>query len=139
MSLQETISKEIITAMKNKDRERMDALRYLKSLFIQNNTSTKPIDDLSIVIGHVKKLQESLVNFPEGSELNTKTKAEIGVIMQYMPQPLKELEVKQLIDQIKVKLGKPNMGEIMKELTPQIKGRFDGKLASDLVKAALSS
>lgn len=138
MSLQEQINKDITQAMKSKEKEKLEALRFLKSLFIQNNTSVKPTDDLSIVISHVKKLQDSLVNFPDGSDLKTKTQREIEFISTYMPKPLNQNEVEMMIAAIKSKLGNPNMGEIMKELTPQIKGKFDGKLASDLVKKALS-
>jgi uncharacterized protein YqeY len=138
MNLQEQVNKDITTAMKNKEKEKLEALRFLKSLFIQNNTAVKPTDDQSILISHVKKLQESLVNFPEGSELKIKTQKEIEIISQYMPKPLSQSEVEALITQIKSKLTNPNMGEIMKELTPQIKGKFDGKLASDLVKNALA-
>lgn len=137
MNLQEQISKEIITAMKAKEKEKLEALRYLKSLFIQNNTAVKPIDDLSILISHVKKLQESLINFPEGSELKVKTQKEIEIISLYMPKPLTQTEVESLIKEIKTKLTNVTMGDIMKELTPLIKGKFDGKLASDLVKKSL--
>lgn len=138
MSLQEQVSKDITTSMKNKEKEKLEALRFLKSLFIQNNTSVKPTDDLSVVISHVKKLQDSLINFPEGSELKIKTQKEIEIISTYMPKPLTQNEVEVMILAIKTKLGSPNMGEIMKELTPQIKGKFDGKLASELVKKAIS-
>lgn len=134
MNLQEQISKDIIVAMKSKEKEKLEALRYLKSLFIQNNTAVKPTDDQSVMIGHVKKLQESLIHFPEGSDLKTKTQKEIEIISTYMPKALSQSEVEQIIKDIKAKLGAPSMGEVMKELTPQIKGRFDGKLASDLVK-----
>ncbi len=138
MSLQEQINKDITTSMKNKEKEKLEALRFLKSLFIQNNTSVKPTDDQSVLISHVKKLNDSLVNFPDGSELKLKTQREIEIISYYMPKPLLQADVEKLIKDIKSKLEKPNMGDIMKELTPQIKGKFDGKLASDLVKQALT-
>lgn len=137
MSLQEQISKDIIGAMKNKEKEKLEALRYLKSLFIQNNTAVKPTDDQSVLISHVKKLQDSLSSFPDGNEIKIKTQKEIEIISQYMPKPLTQNEVEMIIKTIKAKLEKPNMGDIMKELTPQIKGKFDGKLASDLVKQSL--
>ena len=138
MNLQEQISKDITSAMKNKEKEKLEALRFLKSLFIQNNTAVKPVDDQSVMISHVKKLQDSLVNFPEGSELKLKTIKEIEIISHYMPKPLSQTEVENFIMQIKSKLSNPNMGEVMKELTPLIKGKFDGKLASKLVKKALT-
>lgn len=139
MSLQEQISKDIIVAMKSKEKEKLEALRYLKSLFIQNNTAVKPTDDQSVLIAHVKKLQDSLINFPEGNEIRLKTQKEIEIISFYMPKPMSQSEVEDLINQIKNKLTTPSMGEVMKELTPQIKGKFDGKLASELVKKSLTA
>lgn len=124
-------------AMKAKDTVRLSAIRMLKAAFIQNNTAVKPTDDLSVVISHVKKLQDSLQMFPTGSDALVQTLKEIDALRPYLPQEMSEAEVKALIDQIKA-AGAKDMGAIMKELQPQIKGRFDGKKASDMVKAALA-
>lgn len=124
-------------AMRAKDAARLSAIRMLKAAFIQNNTAVKPTDDLSVVISHVKKLQDSLEMFPTGSDAFVQTLKEIDALRPYLPQEMSEAEVKALIDQIKA-AGAKDMGAIMKELQPQIKGRFDGKKASDMVKAALA-
>lgn len=137
MSLQEQINKDIVTAMKEKNKESLDVLRYIKSLFIQNNTSVKPTDDLSVVIGHVKKLQDSLESYTAGTEAHTKIMNEVKIAQAYLPQPLTEAEVVAIINDLKIK-GAKNLGEMMKDLQPQIKGRFDGKKATDLVKAAFA-
>jgi uncharacterized protein YqeY len=55
-------------------------------------------------------------------------------VKAYLPKAMEESEVVALIQDIKAK-GAKDMGAIMKELQPQIKGRFDGKRASDLVKS----
>jgi uncharacterized protein len=136
MNLQERINNDMKEAMKAKDTVRLSAIRMLKAAFIQNNTAVKPTDDLSVAISHVKKLQDSLTMFPEGSQQRLDTQAEIDALKVYLPQEMAEAEVKALIDQIKT-AGAKDMGAIMKELQPQIKGRFDGKKASDMVKAAL--
>jgi uncharacterized protein YqeY len=137
MNLQERINNDMKEAMKAKDTVRLSAIRMLKAAFIQNNTAVKPTDDLSVVISHVKKLQDSLQMFPTGSEAFNQTLKEIDALRPYLPQEMSEAEVKALIDQIKA-AGAKDMGAIMKELQPQIKGRFDGKKASDMVKAALA-
>jgi uncharacterized protein YqeY len=136
MNLQEQINNDIKNAMKSKETLKLEVLRFIKSLFILNNTSNKPTDDLSVVVGHMKKLQDSLTMYAEGTEHHTKLLNEIAVVKQYLPQELTETEVIKIIADIKSK-GAKDMGAIMKELQPQIKGRFDGKKASDLVKAAL--
>jgi uncharacterized protein YqeY len=125
-------------ALKSKQKERLNALRYLKSLLMENKTSTKPIEEMDVVIRHHKKLTDSLVNFPEDNPMHAQTVGEIAIIAEFLPKQLTEDEVKELIQGIKDKLDNPNMGAIMKELSPQIKGKFNGKQASDLVKAALA-
>lgn len=137
MNLQERINNDMKEAMKAKDTVRLAAIRMLKAAFIQNNTAVKPTDDLSVAISHVKKLQDSLAMFPEGSQQRLETQAEIDALKIYLPQEMSEAEVKALIDHIKA-AGAKDMGAVMKELQPQIKGRFDGKKASDMVKAALA-
>ncbi len=137
MNLQERINNDMKEAMKAKDTVRLSAIRMLKAAFIQNNTAVKPTDDLSVAISHVKKLQDSLIMFPEGSAQRVDTQKEIDALKIYLPSEMTEAEVKALIDQIKA-AGAKDMGAVMKELQPQIKGRFDGKKASDMVKAALS-
>jgi uncharacterized protein YqeY len=133
----EKINADIKTAMKAKEKERLEALRYLKSMLMENNTSKSPKEPMDVVISHVKKLNDSLKNFPEDNPLHAKTKQEIEFLKVYMPEQLDVAAVQKLIDDIKAKHDNPHMGVIMKELTPQIKGKFDGRKASEMVKSAL--
>jgi uncharacterized protein len=136
MNLQEQVNNDIKEAMKAKQQERLDALRMLKAEFIKNNTSTKPTDELSITVAHAKRLQDSLEMYQSGTPAYDKIVKELMVIKNYLPQEMSESEVVSLISEIKSG-GAKDMGAIMKELQPKIKGRFDGKKASELVKAAL--
>lgn len=138
MSLKDKISEEIKMAMKAKDKNRLNVLRYLKKLFIENDTSAKPVQELDIVVSHHKKTKESLNMYPEDSEQHSAILAEVATLEEFLPKQLSESEVVSLISEIKSSLDKPNMGAIMKELSPKIKGQFDGKKASELVKAALN-
>lgn len=137
MSLMDKVNSEIKEAMKAKQQERLDALRMLKAEFIKNNTATKPTDELSVAVSHAKRLQDSLELYQSGTPAYEKIVAELKVIQEYLPQALDEAEVVNMISDIKSK-GAKDMGAIMKELQPQIKGRFDGKRASELVKSALA-
>lgn len=136
MTLMEQVNNDIKEAMKAKQQERLDALRMLKAEYIKNNTAPKPTDELSITISHAKRLSDSLEMYEKGSDAHNKIVRELDVIKAYLPKEMDESEVVALINDIKAK-GAKDMGSIMKELQPQIKGRFDGKRASDLVKAAL--
>lgn len=138
-ALKDQISKEIIAAMKAKQKIRLNALRYLKKLFIENDTSAKKQPELDIVISYAKKVKDSISLYPEGSPQRVDLQAEVKVLEEFLPQPLSQDEVEKIIADIKSNLDSPNMGSIMKELSPQIKGKFDGKLASQLVQAALKS
>lgn len=138
--LKEVISKQIIAAMKAKDKPRLNTLRYLKKLFIENDTlqSGKPKPELDIVISYAKKMKESMALYPEGNPQRDELEVECTILEEFLPKQLSESEVVSLINDIKGKLENPNMGAVMKELSPQIKGQFDGKLASQLVQKALS-
>jgi uncharacterized protein len=134
MSMMDKVNNDIKEAMKAKQQERLDALRMLKAEFIKNNTATKPTDELTVVVAHAKRLQDSLEMYQAGTDAYNKIVTEHAVIKEYLPQAMDEAEVVKLIQDIKAR-GAKDMGSIMKELQPQIKGRFDGKRASDLVKA----
>jgi uncharacterized protein YqeY len=132
------ITDDIKKAMLAKDKERLDALRYLKSMFIENKTSGKaPLSEMDVLIKHVKKLKDSLENFPAENEIRKKTEREIAVLSEYMPSQLDEATVKGFIKDILAANPGHNAGLVMKELSPKIKGQFDSKLANELVKSAL--
>jgi len=133
----EQVNNDIKEAMKAKQQPRLDALRMLKAEYIKNNTAPKPTDELSVTVAHAKRLSDSLEMYEKGTEAHNKILAEMEVIKAYLPKAMEESEVVTLIQSIKAS-GAKDMGAIMKELQPQIKGRFDGKRASELVKAAVS-
>lgn len=137
-TLIETFNNDIKDAMKAKEKEKLQALRYMKSMLMENATSKKPTEEMDVIVKHYKKLKESLENYPVDHPMAIQTVVELEIVASYMPKQLSEEEVKEIIKNIASSLDRPNMGMIMKELQTQIKGRFDGKLASDLVKAALS-
>jgi hypothetical protein len=134
----EQITEDIKKAMFAKDKERLDALRYFKSMLIENKTSkTAPIPEMDVLIKHVKKLKDSLDSFPPENEVRKKTEREIQVLSEYMPKQLSEDVVKAYIQEIIAKTPGVNAGLVMKELSPKIKGQFDSKIANEFVKAAL--
>lgn len=134
----ETINQDIKEAMKSKEKEKLQALRYLKSMLMENATSKKPDEEINVIIKYHKKLQDSLENFPESNPLRTQTEYEIRIIEHYLPKQLSEDEVIQIIKKIQQDLDNPNMGSIMKSLSEEIKGKFNGKRASELVKELLN-
>ena len=133
------ITEDIKKAMYAKDKERLDALRYFKSMLIENKTSAKAASpEMDVLIKHVKKLKDSLENFPAENEIRKKTEREIIILSDYMPKQLDEAIVKGYIKDIIAATPGVNAGLVMKELSPKIKGQFDSKIANELVKAALA-
>lgn len=135
--MMDQVNNDIKDAMRAKDAMKLEALRMLKAEFIKNNTAAKPTDELSITISHAKRLTDSLEMYKAGTEAYDKILKEIEVIKVYLPKAMTEAEVVALINDFKAK-GAKDMGAMMKELQPQIKGKFDGKRASELVKAAFA-
>ena len=135
----ELITEDIKKAMYAKDKERLDALRYFKSMLIENKTSAKAASpEMDVLIKHVKKLKDSLENFPAENEIRKKTEREILILSEYMPKQLDEAIVKGYINDIIAANPGVNAGLVMKELSPKIKGQFDTKIANELVKNALT-
>lgn len=132
------LNEDIKLAMKASEKEKLAALRYLKSMLIENKTSKAPIAEIDVAIKHVKKLKDSLDSYPVDNPMVVKIQAEIEFLEPYLPSQLNEIDVIAIIKKIISSLDAPNMGLVMKELTPQIKGRFDGKRANDLVKENLN-
>lgn len=130
----ERVTEDIKAAMKAKDKGRLDALRLLKSAFIENNTSAKPKPDAEVAIAHVKKLKDSMEQFPAGSDEVAKIKSEIEYLASYVPQPLSKEDFESMVKEFVSSNPGADFGTVMKAITPQIKGRFDGREASQIVK-----
>ena len=136
-NLKDNISEQIKLAMKAKDKTRLNALRYVKKLFIENDTSSSPKPELDIIIAYAKKVKDSAALYPDGGDAQNEIYAEHKVLSEFLPAQISKEDVQSMINDIKAKLEAPNMGSIMKELQPQIKGQFDGKLASQMVKDSI--
>ncbi|MFK7826229.1 MAG: GatB/YqeY domain-containing protein [Oligoflexales bacterium] len=134
----EQVSSDIKEAMKSKQKDRLDALRMLKSRLLENKTSKKPIPEQDVAIKYCKMLKDSLEQFPKGSEQHAKVETEIEFLGPYLPEQLSEDKVRAIISQIVNEKEGADFGMVMKALSPQIKGKFDGKLASQMVKEILA-
>jgi uncharacterized protein YqeY len=134
--MMDKINELIKMSMKQKNKSKLDALRFLKSKLIENKTSEKPKDEQDIVISHIKKLRDSIDQYPEGHEQRNKIEEELSHLGDFMPKQLNESEVIALIQEIIQ--NQKNFGLVMKELSPQIKGKFDTKQVPALVKAELA-
>lgn len=147
------IKDDIKTAMKAHDSETLGTLRTLhsdiKNEAMKNGATPAQIEEsitdemcVDVLARSVKQKQEAIDILTKGGFMD-KVPAEeacIALYRKYMPAEMTEDEVKALIAEIKAATGASSpkdMGKIMKELSPKVKGRFDAKRASALVQEAL--
>jgi len=134
--MMDQINSAIKEAMKAKESEKLQALRFFKSKLIENKTAKKPQAEMDVLISHVKKLKDSAEVYPDGSEERAKIIREASFLDPYMPKQLTEGEVVAMIEEL-VAGGATQMSDFMRGLMPKIKGKFDGKRANQLVSEAL--
>lgn len=144
----ETLKNDIVAAMKEKNTLKLQTLRGVKGeVDLEHiNKKVEITDELIInVLSHqIKTRKESIKEFEKGNrqDLIDKTSLEIELLQTYLPKQLDQEEIISLIDQVfdKVKpASNKDMGLIMRELTPLVKGKADMSLVSSLIKEKLSS
>ncbi len=148
MSLTEQLQADMKTAMRGGDTHRRDTLRMVIAA-AQNAAKEKrqPLTDeeaLEVITREVKKRRESIEAFHAAGrdDLADKEQAEIEVLSPYLPEQLGEEEVRALVVAAVAATGASSprdMGRVMSQLMPTVKGRADGKLVSRLVNEELAS
>lgn len=144
-SLSEQISEATKVAMKAREKERVAALRLIHSEIRKVEIDKRiTLDDAGVVAvltRMVKQRKDSISQYEQAgrNDLAGAEQFEIDVINTFMPQPLDEGELQQLIAAATAGLtGMQQMGQVMAKLKPQVEGRADMGRVSALVKAALT-
>ena len=142
----EKLKQDMVEAMKAKDNERLTTIRMIKGDLDKEHIDKKREinDDLLIEVVNrgIKQRKDSIAEFEKGgrNDLIEKTQAEIEILQSYLPAQLSEEEVSLIIDeafQIVNPEGPRDMGKIMKEVQPKLKGRADMKKVSEIIKSKL--
>lgn len=149
MALFEQVSKDIVAAMKAKDKVALEALRNIKKYFIEAKTAPGAGDELSddaamkILAKLAKQGKDTAALYVEQGrqDLADEELAQVEVISRYLPKQLsaEELEeaVKTIIESVGA-TGAKDMGKVMGAATKQLAGKADGKAISALVKQLLA-
>ena len=147
MTLRERLQADTIAAMRSGDALRRDVLRMVQNA-IYNIEKAKKVtlsedEILGVVVHEVKTRRESVEAFRKGGreDLATKEEAEIAILTDYLPAALTDDELRALVDEAVAATGAASardMGKVMGWLSPKIRGRADGKVASGLVAQALA-
>ncbi|MCR9249782.1 MAG: GatB/YqeY domain-containing protein [bacterium] len=150
MSLKSQIEADIKQAMLAKDKDKLRALRAIKSLILLAETekggSGEITEDseMKILTKAVKQRKDSLGVYEQQGrdDLAEVERAEIAIIEAYLPKQLSEEEVKSEIQGIISQVGAESMkdmGKVMGIATKKLAGKADGKIISGIVKELLSN
>ena len=147
MNLIDRIEGDLKTAMLEKDNERRDTLRLmLASLRSAEKELQRPLHDeeeLQVLQRERKKRAEAAEAFrAAGREQQADAEElELEVLAEFMPEPLSEDELEEIVDNAIAETGATNMrdlGRVMADVMPQIAGRADGSAVSQLVREKLA-
>lgn len=148
MSLQNTINEHIKKAMFAKDKDKLAALRAVKSAFIvemAKDGSDSVDDDIAekIITKLVKQRKESASIFSEQGrkDLAKDEISQLEHLQVYLPEQMTEEEVRKVVKEVVLQSGASSladMGKCMGLLMDKLKGNADGKLISQLLREELS-
>jgi len=155
MTLKEKIQEDLNSAIKSKREIETSTLRMLSAAILNKEKEKRyksgksediPLTDeeiTEVVFNEVKKRKEAIELYEKGDrqELADKEKKEAEILQKYLPEQLTEEEVKKLVKEAITKVGakeQKDMGKVMAELMPQVKGKADGGLVSKVVKELLA-
>ena len=149
MELFEKVSKDIVAAMKAKDKVTLEALRNIKKVFIEAKTAPGANDTLDDAAA-LKILQKLAKQGHDSADLYTQQNrpdlaeaeiAQVKVIESYLPKALSAEEIEAAVKEIIAQTGASSikdMGKVMGVASKQLAGKADGKAISDVVKKLLA-
>lgn len=148
MSLEQTLSADIVTAMKARDQMRLTALRMLKTALtnksIEKGRALDSAEELQVVAMLVKQRRDSIEQFTKGGrqDLADKEQAEILILNAYQPASASDDEITAAVAAAVAETGgssAKDMGKVMKAVMAALAGKtVDGKKVSEAVKARLA-
>ncbi|MCB5196421.1 GatB/YqeY domain-containing protein [Deefgea salmonis] len=146
MTLKARITADMKTAMKEKQADRLGAIRLLLAAIKQREVDERiELDDAAItaiIDKMLKQRKDSITQFEAAArqDLADKEKFEVAVLIEYMPQQLSAEEIGAIVDAAIATHGATAaaMGKIMAEIKPQLAGRADMAEVSKLVKARMA-
>ena len=146
MGFKEGLTRDITAAMKAGEKLKTSTLRLLLNA-VKNREKElrRDLDDAEaaqIVNTLTRQRQDSIEQFTRGgrTDLAQKEQEEIDILKAYMPEQLSEEEVLSIVKKGAERIGASSMkdmGRLMKEVMPEVKGRADGRVVNDMVKKTL--
>lgn len=147
MTLKEQLLEDMKTAMRDKDTVRKETIQMVRSGVLQVEKDQKvTLDDegvITVIAKEVKRRRDVLPDYEKSgrTELIDGIKAEIDVLLRYLPSQLTEEELEPIVKETIEETGAVSMrdmGKIMAAIMPKIKGRADGRTVNEMIKKILS-
>jgi uncharacterized protein YqeY len=147
MTLIAEIEGELTDAMRSGDAERRDALRLilnaLRSAEKELQRPLKEDEELQVLQRERKRRLEAAEAFRSGGreEQAEKEELELEVLEEFMPEPLSDDELEEIVDDVIAEVGATGMrdlGRVMADVMPQVAGRADGTAVTQLVREKLA-
>ena len=145
--MKQNLLNDLVSAMKNKDKETLSVLRMVKGAIqleeINKKSELTDEDFVGVVSKQIKTRKESILEFEKGNrqDLINQTKKEIEILNKYMPEQLSEEEINKIIEEAfaEINPSQPSdMGKIMSFVTPKLKGKADMSTVSKIIKEKLN-
>ena len=149
-TLKERISEDIKTAMKARDKIRLETIRSIKKVILEKETEVRPKgqdqltpeQELELLAQQAKQRRDSIEQYRQGGrdDLADKEAQELAIIETYLPAQLSPEEIEAIIDKIIESVGASSpkdMGKVMGPAMKELKGKADGKQVQEIVKAKL--
>jgi uncharacterized protein YqeY len=148
MGLKEKILDDLKEAMKNKEAERLSAIRMLQAAIKNREIELRPNgiteqDVLGVVRKMAKQRKDSISEFEKAArqDLADKEKAELKILEAYLPAQMSAEQLTAIVDEViksQNATTQKQMGAVVKEVMNRAAGMADGKMISDLVRSKLA-
>ena len=152
MSLKDRISEDIKTAMKAKEKIRLETVRSIKKVILEKESSLRAqgqdalteSQELDILSQVAKQRRDSIEQYRKAGrdDLADQESQELAIFEEYLPKQLSDEEVVTIIDEVIASTGATSvkdMGKVMGAAMQQLKGRADGQKIQAIVKEKLNS
>lgn len=143
MGMIDNVRSEMVAAMKNKDKERKEALSALlsalKNVAIDKRADLTDAEEATVVLKEIKQIHDTLEQTPaDRTDIIEQCNFRIKVYEEFAPKMMSEDEIKEQVSAVIAELGidepkASDKGKIMKLLMPKVKGKADGSLVSKVV------
>ena len=146
MSIKETSTQDLKLALKEKDTIKKNTVQGIRAAILQfeKDNLTELSDDgiLDVIAKELKKRKDVLPEYEKSGrqDLITQLNREIEIVMGYLPSQLSEDELDEIVRQAVEITGASSMkdmGALMAEVMPKVRGRADGKMVNALAKKYL--